>query len=108
RCLKVLEALCDFDKLCSQALRGNVILAKNTQRGTHLAFIEVQFFLEEDDIISLLSGQVLQRAFGIANKLIHLSLWDADDNRGASDTAANSDAAGIRPDLGIGSGSRRE
>ena len=46
RCLKVLEALCDFDKLCSQALRGNVILAKNAQRGTHLAFIEIQFFLE--------------------------------------------------------------
>ena len=46
RCLKVLEALCDFDKLCSQALLGNVILAKNAQCGTHLTFIEVQFFLE--------------------------------------------------------------
>jgi hypothetical protein len=40
------EALCDLDKLGRQPLRGNVILAKNTQRGAHLPFIEVQFFLE--------------------------------------------------------------
>src|SRR5215472_7938052 len=37
---KAFEALCDFDKLSSQPLRGNVILAKNTQRRAHLAFIE--------------------------------------------------------------------
>ena len=42
------------------------------------------------------------------NKFIHLFLWDADDNRRASDTAADSDATGIRPDLSIGSGNRRE
>jgi hypothetical protein len=32
-CLKVSEALCDFDKLRSQPFQGNVVLAKNTSRG---------------------------------------------------------------------------
>ena len=108
RCLKVLEALCDFDKLGSQSLLRNVILAENGKRGTHLASIKVQLFLEQDDVISLLSGQFFQRAFRIANKFIHLLLWDADDKRGTSDTAPNSDASGIRPDLSIGSGNRRK
>src|SRR5262249_36593654 len=101
-------ALGDFDKLSRQPLRGNVVLAKNTQRCTQLTFIEVQFFLEQSDILSLLSGQVLQRAFRIANKLIHFLLWDADNNRRASDTAANRDATSIRPDLSVRSGNRRE
>src|SRR5262249_49505785 len=103
------EALCNFDKLGSQPLRGNVVLIKNTQRGAHLTYIEVQFFLEESDILSLLRGQFFQRTFRIANKFIDLLLRDADDNCRASDTAADSDAAGICPDLlSIGSGNRGE
>ena len=43
RCLEVLEALGDFDELGSQPLWGNVILAKNAQRGADLALIEVEF-----------------------------------------------------------------
>src|SRR5262249_11477662 len=55
-----------------------------------------------------LSGQFLQRGFGIGNKLVHLFLRDADDNSGPSDAAADSDATGIRPDLSMGGGNRRE
>jgi hypothetical protein len=43
---KRFEVLGYFDELGSQPLRANVVLANNTQRGSHLAFIEVQFFLE--------------------------------------------------------------
>src|SRR6266852_3891280 len=42
RCPKILEALCDFDKLRSQALRGNVILAENGKRGVNLTLVEVE------------------------------------------------------------------
>src|SRR5436190_531162 len=52
-CLKVPETLRDLDKLGSQPLWGDVVLAKNTQRGAHLAFVEVKFFLEEGDGVSL-------------------------------------------------------
>src|SRR5207247_5257364 len=50
-------------------------------------------------VLSLLRRQFFQRTFRIANKFIHLLLWDADDNSGPTDTAPDGDAAGIRPDL---------
>src|SRR5262249_10398084 len=56
----------------------------------------------------LLSGWLLQRAFRIANKFIHLFLWDADDNSGPTDTAPDGDAAAIRPDLSMASGNTGE
>jgi hypothetical protein len=46
RFTKRLEALGDFDKLGSQPLRGNVVLTNDTQRGTHLTLVEVQFLLK--------------------------------------------------------------
>ena len=55
-----------------------------------------------------MSGQFFQRAFGIANKFIDFLLWDANDDSGACDTAADSDATGVRPDLSMGSRIRRE
>src|SRR5262249_54395247 len=105
---KGFEVLCDFDKLGSQPLRGNVLLTDDTQSGTHLTLVEVQFLLKQNDVLSLLCGEFLQRAFRIANKLVNLFLWNADNNRRASDTAADSNAAGIRPDLSKDSGNRRE
>jgi len=63
-----------------------------------MAFIEIQFFLEESDVLSLLSGQLLKRAFSLTNKFIHLLLGDADDDRRASNTAADGDAPCLRFD----------
>ena len=70
--------LCNLNELSGQQFGRNVGLADNIKCAPHLPFIEVQFFFEESDILSLLSGQLLQRARPVTNKRIHFFLGEAD------------------------------
>src|SRR5262249_62340456 len=94
-CLKVLEALCDFDKLGSQPLWGNVVLAKNTQRGTDLALIKVEFVFELCNHLLLR----FRKVGSLSDECSQLFRGDADVDSRARNTAANRDPTSIRFNL---------